>query len=76
MIKDIEKFRIVQRRTNLFIYTCAVLNHLKYGQVLVPVLQTQWSRSRHMPHMGLKERIKALKRLRINVPVDVLLLGD
>lgn len=71
-----ERVRIIQRRSNLYIHTYAALDHPKYGQVLIPVLQSMYSRSKYMPHMGLKERIKALKSVRVRVPVDVLLIGD
>lgn len=66
--------RFVRRRTNLYIITYAVIE-TNTGDVLVPIEQTQWGRSKYMPHMGLKQRIKALRSLRINVPVDFLLEG-
>ena len=64
--------QLVQRRTNLFIHTYAALDHPTYGKVLVPIHQTQWSRSKYMPHIGLSQRIRLLKRIGIKT-VDVLL---
>ena len=71
-----EQVRIAQRRTNLYVYTYAALDHPTYGKVLVPIHQTQWSRSKYMPHFGLKERIKVMKKAGVLKSVDILLQGD
>lgn len=70
-----ERVQIVQRRSHLYIHTYAALSHPKFGNVLIPVLQSMYGRSKYMPHMGLKERVKALKRIGVKVPVDILLQG-
>lgn len=68
--------QIVQRRTNLYLHTYAVLVDPEHGQILVPIHQTMYSRSKYMPHLGLKERIKLIKSLGIRLKIDHLLKGE
>lgn len=67
------------RRTSLYEHTYAALDHPQLGPVLIPVYTTMWGRSKYLPHMGLKERIKVLRRMgvmqRIRT-VDFLLEGN
>jgi len=70
------KVTVRQRRTNLYIHLYAILDHPARGLLIVPILQSMWSRSKYMPHMGLKERIKALKSVGLRAKIDILLEGD
>ena len=71
MIEQPKKpIQIVQRRTNLFIHTYAALDHPTYGKVLVPIHQTQWSRSKYMPHIALDS--DQLKQIFINMFINAI----